>query len=151
MGLCKKCDLCCRFGTDKTLCSNYTSKENPMENKDLEYDENKVQEGIDNEFLKYFDTEKPMENKVIFESEVEAYKFVVSILKTSDLLCDAPKLKELLLAIKEKGYIRKSAVEEAEEMYKLLSQDDVESMKLSVLSLVNKQHEAIQYLKARQK
>ena len=142
MGICKVCDLCCRFGTDKTLCPNFKPKEKPM-NKDLEYDENKVQEGIDNEFMKYFDTEKPMENKVIFESEEQSINFYRDM--DGRFSCDQDSF---MYVLKEKGYIRKSAVDEAEEMYKLLSQDDVESMKLSVLSLVNKQHEAIQYLKA---
>jgi hypothetical protein len=55
--------------------------------------------------------EKPMENKVIFESEEQFVNF------WKDLTgCDClPGTRE---KIKQKGYIRKSAVEEAEEMYK---------------------------------
>jgi hypothetical protein len=58
----------------------------------------------------YKPKDKPMENKVIFESEEQFVNF------WKDLTgCDClPGTRE---KIKQKGYIRKSAVEEAEEMY----------------------------------
>jgi hypothetical protein len=57
-----------------------------------------------------------MENKVIFESE---YSFI-NIMNDCGLpkYMSQPQLFELLKTVKEKGYIRKSAVEEAEEVYK---------------------------------
>ena len=57
--------------------------------------------------------EKPMENKVIFESEEEARLFF----KDWAQYCTTGE-DSFVLFLKQKGYIRKSAVEEAEEMYK---------------------------------
>ena len=60
--------------------------------------------------------EKPMENKVIFESEEQFVNF------WKDLTgCDClPGTRE---KIKQKGYIRKTAVEEAEERYEQSKRD----------------------------
>ena len=60
--------------------------------------------------------EKPMENKVIFESEEQFVNF------WKDLTgCDClPGTRE---KIKQKGYIRKSALEEAEERYEQSKRD----------------------------
>ena len=104
MERCEDCilyDECLRKG-----CGDFKPKEKPM-NKDLEYDENKVQEGIDNEFMKYFDTKKPM-NKVIFESEEEFSRY--------DNQVNDSTYKGRLKKAKERGFIRKSPVEEAEEI-----------------------------------
>ena len=58
-----------------------------------------------------------MGNKVIFESEEEAKKFLDDCIEVrNDAHCDV--VNESFYNAKQKGYIRKSAVEEAEEMYK---------------------------------
>lgn len=92
-----------------------------------------------------------MENKVIFESEEHFKRF------WRDLFIVEPFTKEIKLAM-EKGYIRKSPVEEAEEMYKqhmeidghCTKSDDIkrwEENSYKAYSLIKQQHEAIQYLK----
>ena len=84
--------------------------------------------------------DKPMENKVIFESEEQFVNFWRDITG-----CDClPGIRE---KIKQKGYIRKSLLEEAEEMYdNYRSTMCYEETGLRVL--VDKLYEVIQYLKA---
>ena len=90
--------------------------------------------------------EESMENKVIFESEEEALEFYR--MAGDDRV-------EFIKRLKEKGYIRKSAVEEAEEMYKQHMEidghctraDDIkrwEENSCKAYSLIKQQHEAIQ-------
>ena len=62
--------------------------------------------------------EKPMENKVIFESEEEARLFF----KDWAQYCTTGE-DSFVLFLKQKGYIRKSAVEEAEERYEQSKRD----------------------------
>jgi hypothetical protein len=82
--------------------------------------------------------EKPMENKVIFESEEQFVNF------WKDLTgCDClPGTRE---KIKQKGYIRKSAVEEAEEEY--LNYNSGNNCYVAEIVL-DKMHLAIQELKS---
>lgn len=55
-----------------------------------------------------------MENKVIFESEEECAEFLCNVYNPNKEYC----LRSLVPMAKQKGYIRKSAMEEAEEYEK---------------------------------
>ena len=94
-----------------------------------------------------------MNNKVIFESVKELCDFCFVVFGTM------PKPEEIETA-QNSGYIRRNPVEEAEEMFQkvtipftlnLNQRDDVIEILHERLDCVNKQHEAIQYLKERQK
>ena len=99
--------------------------------------------------------EKPMENKVIFESEEEfenkfSFGKIFALVnkkwnkdeKSVNQQCflTYEVIKQLF---KEEGYIRKSVVDEAEEMY----QDKFVNHDILSRELIYKQHEAIQELK----
>lgn len=86
----------------------------------------------------------PEENmkKVYFESEQEAREFVmINITNVKNV----HETKGYLETIKRNGYIKKSAVEEAEEMYREFADNKA---KYSNNDIIGKQHEAIQELKA---
>lgn len=81
--------------------------------------------------------EKPMENKVIFESD-EGY---IKLLEDTTNYSREYIIQNNLKFAKQKGYIRKSAVEEAEEIYHDLDAcEDRDKM----WKTIHKQHEAIQ-------
>lgn len=91
--------------------------------------------------------EKPMENKVIFESEEQAREVVKLLVCHDDncmyekdecIECDMRKLRKT-------GLIRKSAVDEAEEMYNNYM---LASSPYNISDVVLKQYEAIQELKS---
>jgi hypothetical protein len=79
-----------------------------------------------------------MENKVIFESE-EFNKFLNDCVKIEDQ-------EDVRFLAKQKGYIRKSKVDEAEEMYEKWKHDCTSS---GLSEIIIKLHEAIQYLKSK--
>lgn len=91
---------------------------------------------------KYFKPkEKPMENKVIFESDRKFEEFTVEF-REAKTLGDCKKIAEKYNLI-----IRKSAVDEAEEMYNNFDN----GFNLGIVGrdkIIHKQHEAIQELKA---
>ena len=87
-------------------------------------------------------------NNVIFESEEQAREVFGQIFLTSGTVID-----NAIMISKEKGYIRKSIVEEAEEMYrKSIGYSSYGKTAFEVsgdLRMINnKLYEAIQYLKA---
>lgn len=95
------------------------------------------------------ESKKLMKEKVIFESEEELDYFVLDIImpffKIEEMTSDLKnRIKE---KIKQKGYIRKSALEEAEEMYKGLRYDKSYDQNYLYL-IMNKQYSAIQELKS---
>jgi flagellar basal body rod protein FlgC len=83
-----------------------------------------------------------MKEKVIFESEEECAEFLCNVYNHNKEYC----LRSLVPMAKQKGYIRKSAVEEAEEMYSKWMQ--TEKYDGSIIAIIHKQHEAIQELKS---
>ncbi len=95
---------------------------------------------INNE--KFKPKEKPMETRVIFESEEEA----VNVMNTVVIRAMQWQLnkEETLKSWKKLGYIRKNPVEEAEEMY----QSSYRFTNVDKDKLIEKQHEALQYLKS---
>jgi hypothetical protein len=62
---------------------------------------------------------KPMENKVIFESEEECAEFLCNVYNHNKEYC----LRSLVPMAKQKGYIRKTALEEAKERYEQSKRD----------------------------
>jgi len=82
--------------------------------------------------------EKQMENKVIFENVEQATKFCI------DMFFDDIQGKIILM--KNIGYIRKSVVEEAEEMW--MQWRPYEKDRAEDNRFITVQHKAIQYLKA---
>jgi hypothetical protein len=88
--------------------------------------------------------EKPMENKVIFESEEECAEFLCNVYNHNKEYC----LRSLVPMAKQKGYIRKSElvelVEEAEWIY-----ENYQSAKycLTTSEALEKNYQALQALK----
>lgn len=96
---------------------------------------------------------KTMENKVIFESEEECAEFLCNVYNHNKEYC----LRSLVPMAKQAGYIRKSAVEETEEMYNEFFNytyrrgayhRDNDQWQQHANKLTAKQHEAIQELKS---
>lgn len=95
-------------------------------------------------FSEYEPKDKQMENKVIFESEEEAIKFYKNNLDVIRVECSY-----FVACMKSGGYIRKKAVEEAEEMYMdYLMRGLMPPLRSDTTKLLNKMYKAIQELKA---
>ena len=123
---CPSCDNYDRCGQDHKEksghCDYYIPKEKPM-SKCGTCKSNPNGEGCINDMYKCINfskyrpyavecsAEESMENKVIFESEEEAREVFSQIFLTSGIVID-----NAVMISKQKGYIRKSAVEEAEEL-----------------------------------
>lgn len=88
------------------------------------------------------------DKRVIFESEEEFDDFYANCGRNSVGDYDYKVMKEKVIA---KGYIRKNPVEEAEEMYKNFQPYFKPYSSEDLKEIIDKQHEAIQYLKERQK
>lgn len=82
-----------------------------------------------------------MENRVIFESKYQARTILKDILGIEFR-------EDFLDEIVKKGYIRKSSVEKAEEMYKEIIPTMKPVTYPEIVVLCNKMHEAIQELKS---
>jgi hypothetical protein len=101
-----------------------------------------LERGNNTSFVKQ---EKPMENKVIFESEEDFYNLMF-FLGYGDKNC--PGLIRDCNKLKDHGYIRKSAVEEAENIYRSLRYDEKYTADY-YNEVIDKLFKAIQELKAK--
>ena len=81
--------------------------------------------------------------KPIFESEEEAINFIENCIAFKGEFENLNVNKSILLA-KKAGYIRRNPVDEAEEIYNRWRKENIDFWE--VISLLHKQHEAIQYL-----
>lgn len=92
-----------------------------------------------------------MANKVMFESE-EEFKVFMGLITTAYI--NSPAMQIYVKNAKEHNFLRKSPVEKAEEMYIEINQKFVTSSELNtwmqsyIRPIIEKQHEAIQYLKS---
>jgi len=91
--------------------------------------------------------EKPMENKVIFESVKDFCDFWFVMLGVAPFSRDIEKAQQ-------KGYIRKSPVEKAEEMYMKWNynhNNNIENGWSDTVAMIYSLYNGFQYLKVRQK
>ena len=87
------------------------------------------------------------EKRVIFESEEEAKRIIKECFPYREgvtIMSIDTTAENYAKTFKEKGYIRKNPVEEAEEMYNAFSDSD-DRCASNILELIIKQHNAIQY------
>ena len=128
------------------LCESYNlfkTKEKPIEYEKCE-DCIKYEECLKIGCRDFKPKENPIENKVIFESDDQVRKVLreITILDNDADWYDVVDLKTTIKNLKEKGYIRKSTVEEAEEMY--LSYKNKKGISIPYSKLENKLYEALQ-------
>lgn len=90
------------------------------------------------------------DKRVIFESEEEAINFIKECIAFKGDFENLNVNRSILLA-KQSGYIRRNPVEEAEEIYKNFQPYFKPYSPEDLKEIIDKQHEAIQYLKERQK
>lgn len=114
--------------------------ENKFKPNGYDNDGNAIQYGFGGQY-------KPMKDKVIFESEYQLNDFRKHL-----KLYENVTEEQLMEILKREGYIRKSPVEEAEEMYKNFLHEyenpGVDTSWSNTVACIKTQHEAIQYLKA---
>ena len=121
------CSICCHINSDNS-CRLFEDKGECI-----------------NSNYKFFTLKEKQMNKVIFESE-ELARGIFNIAITS-IEIKGNSEDNFITSLRCSGYIRKSAVEEAEEMYKEWSENN-KCNDIEMAEIIHKQYNAIQELKA---
>lgn len=148
MNLCDTCKKTQCHVIPMQDCSSYQSKDN-CEDINCKYHDTDMKFNCSHGIIVqccYKSKEKVIENKVLFEmTELEARNKFSKIIPFMFLKTSAQDefFESFITNMKNAGYIRKSPVEEAEEMYASIKENGWNLTPLEVT-----QYDAIQYLKA---